>query len=123
MFWFPIVKKIINQEFSDSSQLILTIDRTQWKNNNIFVIAVIYKKRALPIYWQVFQKKGPTNLAEQKALTKPVLQLLKKYKLVVIGDREFHGVELSHWLKVKARNQKINFIFRQKQGTSGTYTT
>ena len=75
MFWFPIIKKIINQEFSDSSQLILTIDRTQWKNNNIFVIAVIYKKRALPIYWQVFQKKGRTNLAEQKALTKPVLQL------------------------------------------------
>ena len=36
----------------------------------------------------------------------------------VIRHREFHGVELSHWLKVKARNQKINFIFRQKQGTS-----
>ncbi|MDE5115919.1 MAG: hypothetical protein O4860_01205 [Trichodesmium sp. St2_bin2_1] len=87
MFWFPIVKKIINQEFSDSSQLILTIDRTQWKNNNIFVIAVIYKKRALPIYWQVFQKKSSTNLAEQKALIKPVLRLLKKYKLVVIGHQ------------------------------------
>ena len=66
-----------------------------FKNNNIFVIAVIYKKRALPIYWQVFQKKGPTNLAEQKALIKSVLRLLKKSKLVVIGHREFHGVELS----------------------------
>ena len=87
MFWFPIIKKIINREFSDSSQLILTIDRTQWKNNNIFVIAVIYKKRALPIYWQVFQKKSSTNLAEQKALIKPVLWLLKKYKLVVIGHQ------------------------------------
>ena len=87
MFWFPIIKKIINQESSDSSQLILTIDRTQWKNNNIFVIAVIYKKRALPIYWQVFQKKSSTNLAEQKALIKPVLRLLKKYKLVVIGHQ------------------------------------
>ena len=87
MFRFPIIKKIINQEFSDSSQLILTIDRTQWKNNNIFVIAVIYKKRALPIYWQVFQKKSSTNLAEQKALIKPVLWLLKKYKLVVIGHQ------------------------------------
>nr|WP_293102947.1 hypothetical protein [Okeania sp. SIO2F4] len=111
LFWFPIIKKIINQEFSDGSQLILTIDRTQWKNNNIFVIAVIYKKRALPIYWQVLKKKGSTNLAEQKALIKPVLRLLKKYKLVVIGDREFHGVELSHWLKVRPRTQKINFIF------------
>ena len=40
------------------------------------------------------------------------------HPLRVIGHREVHGVELSHWLKVKARNQKINFIFRQKQGTS-----
>ncbi len=101
---------IINREFSDGSQLIITIDRTQWKNNNIFVIAVIYKKRALPIYWQILPKKGSTNLAEQKALIKPVLRLLKRSKLVVIGDREFHGVELSHWLKFRAKTQKINFL-------------
>ncbi|NET14311.1 MAG: IS4 family transposase, partial [Okeania sp. SIO1H6] len=93
LFWFPIIMMIISREFSDDSQLILTIDRTQWKDNNIFVIAVIYKKRALPIYWQILPKKGSTNFSEQKALIKPVLRLLKKYKLVVIGDREFHGVE------------------------------
>ena len=59
---------IISREFPDGSQLILTIDRTQWKDSNIFVIAVIYKKRALPIYWLVLNKKGCSNLAEQKAL-------------------------------------------------------
>ncbi|WP_293134878.1 hypothetical protein [Okeania sp. SIO3I5] len=53
LFWFPIIEKIINQEFSYGSRLILTIDRTQWKAQNIFVIGVIYKKRALPIYWQI----------------------------------------------------------------------
>ncbi|NEP80647.1 MAG: hypothetical protein F6K39_22225 [Okeania sp. SIO3B3] len=53
LFWFPIIMMIISREFSDGSRLILTIDRTQWKNHNIFVIAVIYKKRALPIYWQI----------------------------------------------------------------------
>ena len=78
MFWFPIIKKIINQEFSDSSQLILTIDRTQWKDSKIFVIAVIYKKRALPIYGLVLNKKCSSNLAEQKGLIKSVLRLLKK---------------------------------------------
>ncbi|NEP04757.1 MAG: hypothetical protein F6K34_07880 [Okeania sp. SIO4D6] len=36
---------------------------------------------------------------------------------MVIGDREIHGVELSHWLKIRARTQKINFIFGQKQDT------
>ena len=118
IFWFPIIQAIINQEFSLGSQLILTLDRTQWKSHNIFVIAVIYKKRALPIYWQVLQKKGSTNFLEQKALIKPVLRLLKKYQLVIIGDREFHGVQLSHWLKTRAKTQKINFIFRQKQDTN-----
>ncbi len=103
---------IISREFSDGSQLILTRDRTQWKNHNIFVIAVIYKKRALPIYWQILSPKCSSNLAEQKAFIKPVLRLLKKYNLVVIVDREFHGLELSHWVKIRAKTQKINFIFR-----------
>ena len=49
---------------------------------------------------------------EQKALIKSVLRLLKKYQFVVIGDREFHGVELSHWLK-KLKSPKKNFFYFQ----------
>ena len=117
LFWFPIIQLIIQKEFSSGSRLILTLDRTQWKENNILVIAVIYKKRALPIYWQVLKKRGSTNLREQQAVIKPVIRLLKKYELVILGDREFHGVELSYWLKTKKSLLKIYFIFRQKQGT------
>ena len=62
-------------------------------------------------------KKGSTNFREQKALIQPVLRLFKAYRLIIIGDREFHGVQLSHWLKTRARTQRINFIFRQKQDT------
>ena len=117
LFWFPLIQLIIQQEFRDGSRLIITLDRTQWKENNILVIAVIYKKRALPIYWQVLNKKGSSNLSEQQAIIKPVIRLLKKYELVIIGDREFHGVELSYWLKTKKSPFKIYLIFRQKQGT------
>ncbi|MDJ0573760.1 MAG: hypothetical protein QNJ65_01160 [Xenococcaceae cyanobacterium MO_234.B1] len=50
-----------------------------------------------------------SNLREQQAIIKPVLRLLKKYELVILGDprsgclrhREFHGVELSYWLKTQ----------------------
>ena len=117
LFWFPIIQLIIQKEFSSRNRLVVTLDRTQWKDCNILVIAVIYKKRALPIYWQILNKRGSSNLAEQKAVIKPVLRLLKKYELVILGDREFHGVELSYWLKTKKSLQKIYFIFRQKQGT------
>ena len=119
LFWFPIIQLIIQQEFLEGNRLIITLDRTQWKNNKIIVIAVIYQKRALPIYWLVLNKKGSSNLREQQAIIKPVLRLLKKYELVFLGDREFHGVELSYWLKNKNKKSlnPIYFIFRQKQGT------
>ena len=117
LFWFPIVKQIIQKEFKLGNRLILTLDRTQWKNNNILVIAVIYKKRAIPIYWKILGKKGSSNLREQKLVIKPVLHLFDNYELVILGDREFHGLELSFWLKNKKSSHKIYFIFRQKQGT------
>lgn len=117
LFWFPIIQSIIHKEFKEGNRLILTIDRTQWKDNNIFLIAVIYKKRALPLYWQVLNQRGSSNLSEQQAIIRPILRLLKKYELVLLGDREFHGVELSYWLKTQKSPRKIYFIFRQKQGT------
>lgn len=117
LFWLPIVKQIIQKEFKLGNRLILTLDRTQWKNNNILVIAVIYKKRAIPIYWKILGKKGSSNLREQKLVIKPVLHLFYNYELVILGDREFHGLELSFWLNNKKSSHKIYFIFRQKQGT------
>ena len=116
--WFPVIKSIIAQEFKIGSRLIITIDRTQWKDKNVFVIAVIWKKRALPIYWQLLNKRGASKLSEQQALIQPVLCLLKNYELVIIGDREFHSVKLAYWLKQKGKKQPIFFAFRQKQGTN-----
>lgn len=92
LFWFPVVQQLIQQEFQLNSRLIITLDRTQWKENNVLVIAVIYKKRAIPIYWKILDKRGSTNLREQQSVIKPVLRLFKNYELVFLGDREFHGV-------------------------------
>ena len=51
LFWFPIIKSIVEKEFKLSKRLILVLDRTQWKDNNVFMISVMWRKRALPIYW------------------------------------------------------------------------
>lgn len=119
LIWFPIIKLVIEQEFKLSTRLIITLDRTQWKDNNVFVVAVIWKKHALPIYWVLLEKRGSSNLKEQQALIRPVLKLLNNYELVVIGDREFHSVELASWLKTQGKDRKkaLKFAFRQKQGT------
>ena len=39
LFWFPLVKKIIENLFSFSSELVLILDRTQWQNTNILMIS------------------------------------------------------------------------------------
>ncbi|MDJ0634448.1 MAG: IS4 family transposase [Xenococcaceae cyanobacterium MO_188.B29] len=116
LFWFPIIKSIIEQEFKRLERLTLVLDRTQWQDNNVFMISVIWRNRALPIYWLLLDKKGSSNVREQIALIRPVLKLLAHYEVVILGDREFHGVELSYWLKQKNKQAKkpIYFAFREK---------
>jgi hypothetical protein len=113
LLWFPLIKKIISSQFKQSDRLILTIDRTQWKANNISMVCVIWKKRALPIYWLLLPKKGSSNFYEQVATIRPVLKLLKEYKLVVIGDREYRSTALALWLTKK----NIYFILRLNKNT------
>ncbi|BAY36121.1 hypothetical protein NIES2111_04410 [Nostoc sp. NIES-2111] len=114
LLWFPMIEAIINQHFKQESQLTIAMDRTQWKENNVLMVSVIYQKRAWPIYWCLLEKEGSSNLTEQQKVLRPVIRLLKKYKLVIIGDREFHSVELAQWL----HKQNIGFVFRQKKDTT-----
>ena len=54
----------------------------------VFVISLIWDKRAIPLYWQLLDKRGSSNLAEQKSLITPILGLLKDYEIIILGDRE-----------------------------------
>ena len=83
------------------------------------MVSVIWCHHALPIYWNILEKKGASNLGEQKAVIRPGLRLLQKYQVILIGDNEWNSVELADWLeKDKRRTKKeIYFAFRQKQGT------
>ena len=77
------------------------------------MVSVIWKKRALPIYWLLLSKKGSSNFYEQMATIRPVLRLLKEYNLVVIGDREYRSTALAIWLTKK----KISFVLRLNKNT------
>jgi hypothetical protein len=105
--------KIIASQYKKGELLIITIDRTQWKANNISMVSIIWKKRALPIYWLLLSKKGSSNFYEQVATIRPILKLLKDYKLVVIGDREYRSTALALWLTKK----KIDFVLRLNKNT------
>lgn len=114
ILWFPLIREILSRLVQAGSQLVIAIDRTQWKENNVLMISAIHQKRAFPVFWTLLDKNGACNLAEQKQLLRPVILLLKKYKLVVIADREFHSIELAQWL----HRQHIGFVLRQKCSTT-----
>lgn len=114
LLWFPLIEEILKRQIKPRTQLVLALDRTQWKENNLLMVSVIYQKRAFPLYWCLLEKEGSSNLTEQQKVLRPVIRLLKKYKLVVIGDREFHSIELASWLQ----EQKVNFVLRQKRATT-----
>lgn len=110
--WFPLVKEILKRKFPQKKLLNLAIDRTQWRDTNVFVISLIWQKRAIPLYWQILEKKGSSNLQEQQALITPVLALFQDYEIVILGDREFGSVKLGSWLS----SINVKFVFRIKQG-------
>jgi Transposase DDE domain len=131
LLWFPIIKQIVKQQFRPQGKnraqrrhhkklthkgyLLLAVDRTQWRERNLFVLSLVWGNHALPIYWGCLGKKGNSNFKEQKALLIPVLKLLKPYPVVVIGDREFHSVKLGEWL----HHRDVKFALRQKRSRCG----
>jgi len=59
----------------------------------------------------VLPKLGNSNLQEQTVALQQVLPLLKEYKVIVLGDREFCSVDLGNWLKAMG----VSFCFRLKK--------
>ena len=82
--------------FKFDSELLLTINRTQWQDTNILMISVPWNQSALPIYWHILSHKESKKLTEQKAGISPFLRLLKGQKIMITADREFHSIFLSH---------------------------
>ncbi len=75
------------------------------------MLSLVLEKRSIPLYWQLLDKRGCSNIDEQKALITPVLELLSDYEVIVWGDREFGSVKLASWLCQK----QVKFILRVKQ--------
>lgn len=78
---------------------------------NLFVTSIIWDKRAFPIYLELLPKLGSSNFDEQKAHLSKSIPLFKKYKICVLGDREFCSVHLAKWLS----EQSLYFCLRLKK--------
>ncbi len=63
------------------------------------MVSVIWDKRALPIYFKLLPKLGNSNISEQQEILSQVMPLFQKYKVCVLGDREFCSVKLAKYLQ------------------------
>lgn len=108
--WFALINSLLMNYFSTSKELIIVVDRTQWRELNILMVSLIWNQRAIPLNWQILSRKGNSNFDQHQALFTTVLPLLKNYKITVLGDREFCSVELGQWLV----NQGLSVCLRLK---------
>jgi hypothetical protein len=103
--WFPIVQEWLETYFTHGKIIYVAIDRTNWNCINLFMVSIIWDKRAFPVYFELLPKLGNSNICEQQNLISKVIPLLKNYKVCVLGDREFCSVKLANYL------QSLNLYF------------
>lgn len=87
--WFPIVTAWLETQFTSEKIIYVVIDRTSWARVNLFMISVVWDKRAFPVYFELLPKLGSSNIDEQKAIISKVLPIFNNYKICMLGDREF----------------------------------
>ncbi|GAX34774.1 transposase [Nodularia sp. NIES-3585] len=97
--WFPIIKEWLSIYFTKGKIIYVAIDRTNWSRINLFMVSVIWDKRAFPIYFKLLPKLGSSNIDEQQKLLSQVMPLFHNYKICVLGDREFCSVKLAKYLQ------------------------
>ena len=111
LIWFPLIAYWLTTYCSAGQTISIAIDRSQWGCINLFTLALIGHKRAIPLFWCLLPKLGNSNLQEQTFALQQVLPLLKEYKVIVLGDREFCSVDLASWLKATG----VSFCLRLKK--------
>jgi hypothetical protein len=103
-------------------KMTIILDRTNWdygkSHINIFVAAILCRypglsqSFAVPLVWEVFNKKGNSHTQERKHLMQKLFDVVGKDNIeVVLADREFIGQE---WIKFLHDND-IPFIIRFRQ--------
>ena len=60
--WFRLIKGMSKTQIQLGSQVIVTVDRTPWRANNLLMVSVVWAKRAWP-YWQFIPKIGTSTLS------------------------------------------------------------
>ena len=101
----------------------LVIDRTNWEIGktkiNVLCIGFLLPNGVfIPVMWETLPKKGNSSEKERIALLKRFQEARppgKAYQFIVLGDREFIGLE---WRRVDGKKQPV---FRRPSSLAGLF--
>jgi len=92
-----LVARFVLAHLQDEQQLLLVLDRTNWKwgsaDINILLLSVRWQTFSFPLVWTLLPHSGNSNMATRIALVKRLMPLLEGRKLLLAADREFVGKE------------------------------
>ena len=111
LIWFPLITYWLITYCRVGQTLSRSIDRSQWGQINLFMVSLIWERRAIPLYWSLLPKLGNSSFESQTTNLQQVLPLFSEYKVIVLGDREFCSVDLGNWLREKG----VSFCLRLKK--------
>jgi len=108
-----LIAKLIFGLLPQKENLILTIDRTNWKfgqtNINIFMLGIVYNGVAFPLLFKMLDKQGNSNIQERIDLVNRFTFLFGKQCIKsLVADREFVGDKWIGFLN----QQKIQYHIR-----------
>jgi len=106
----PIVQQLVRLFTKGTIRLIIDCTKVGF-NHQVMVVAIAYRKRALPLAWSVHPwAKGGVGVVDQIALLSQVQSLLPpECEVWLVGDSGFQYVPLLRWL----RAQGWHFVIRQ----------
>jgi hypothetical protein len=96
LIWFPLITYWLTTYCRVGTRLSIAIDRSQWGCINLFMVSLIWERRAIPLYWSLLPKLGSSNFESQTTNLQPVLPLFSEYKVIVLGDREWVHLTLAN---------------------------
>ena len=110
------IAKVIMQMMERIGRKKIILDRTEWKFGpeiiNILVLAVQYGGVAVPLLWQVMERRGNSDTPMRIELIEKYVKLFGSQSIeYVTGDREFIGIEWIGYLQ----EQGIDFRIRIKK--------
>jgi hypothetical protein len=111
LIWLPLITYWLTTYCPIGTRLSIAIDRSQWGCINLFMVSLIWERRAIPLYWSLLPKLGNSTFESQTTNLEQVLPLFSEYKVILLGDGEFCSVDLANWLKEKG----VSFCLRLKK--------